>query len=106
MLTHTREESFTNKECRTYGTYVFVCRKEAVYLYENYIYQKYGKGFSDSGDLKRHISTQTGKKPHICHKCGIGFSCSGHLKGHLIETPNREKPKEGRPCVLRTFSDE
>ena len=44
-----------------------------------------GRGFCQSGSLKRHMSTHTSMKPYICDIYHQRFSQSGHLKSHIME---------------------
>uniref|UniRef100_A0A3P8Z5Y1 C2H2-type domain-containing protein n=1 Tax=Esox lucius TaxID=8010 RepID=A0A3P8Z5Y1_ESOLU len=65
-----------------------------------------GKGFNNSGHLKRHVMIHTGEKPYSCPYCVKTFSRSEPLKVH-IRTHTGEKPYNCCECGkgFRTSGD-
>lgn len=53
--------------------------------------------FASRNKLRRHISTHTAYKPHICGECGQGFSAKQALEQH-IRTHTGHKPYECEFC--------
>ena len=49
-----------------------------------------GYASSQTGDLRKHLKTHSGKKPNKCNQCDYASSQAGHLRRHL-KTHSRTK---------------